>query len=637
MAPEKLDQENLSEESRHVIDLIKNKKHFLLSGGAGSGKTYSLVEVLKAVVSDSPSLNIGCITYTNAAVSEIENRISHDNLYVSTIHDFLWGNIKFFQSEIKETLIELINDPEQTKIKHPENKVVSQDFFDDCDSIQYKEYLKLARGIISHDEVIVLASKMFEKYEKLCSITKDKYPFIFVDEYQDTDPLVIEILLEHLEKSTKDNVVGFFGDAMQSIYDGSVGNLDQYTRTETPKVIEVFKKQNRRNPLKIIALANQLRVDGLIQEPSRDRTAPNMDEDGNVKQGLVEFLYSANESLDSARQHLGWEFDNNKLVKELNLTHSLIADKANFPELMRIYDKDKILEYIKNKIRKPLERDEPEYDSLGKTLAQVIEHLGNPDPTPAQSSYIYNHPEFFDLAKKQPYDKISKLYVDKEQLLDDKKNNVGDESKPESNRDNLVKHLFKIENCIRLYQSKKFNQFIRATDYSLTSVQDKIRLNKAINSFEIQASIKIGEVIDRAHELGLVIKDDNLTRYIEDKYYLYKQVCEVNYQEFRNVFEYLEGHLPFSTQHKTKGAEFPNVLVVLDNGKWNQYNFNYLFERNGTDSVRQRSEKIFYVCCTRAKERLAVFFPNPSAQVIQTAVNWFGEDNVVNLDVQKPS
>lgn len=632
MASEEIDLENLSEETRRVIDLIKSKKHFLLSGGAGSGKTYSLVEVLKAVVCDSPSLNIGCITYTNAAVNEIEDRISHGSLYVSTIHDFLWGNIKCFQSEIKETLIELINDPEQTKIKHPDNEVVSQDFFDDCDSIQYKEYLKLAKGIISHDEVILLASKMFEKYGKLCSITKDKYPFIFVDEYQDTDPLVIEILLEHLEKSTKDNVVGFFGDAMQSIYDGSVGNLDMYTRTESPEVIEVLKQQNRRNPLKIINLANQLRVDGLIQEPSRDRSAPNMDEKGDVKQGVVEFLFSSNDSLESVRRHLEWDFDNNELVKELNLTHSLIADKANFPELMRIYDKDKILDYIINKIRKPLERDEPEYDSTGKTLAQVMEHVGNPNPTPAQSNYIDNHQGYFELAKEQPYEQISKLYVDKEQLLDDKKNNVGDESKFGSNRDDLVKHLFKIENCIRLYQSKKFNQFIKATDYSVTSVENKIRLNEAIQSFEIQADITVGEVIDRAHELGLVIKDDKLSRYVDDKYYLYKQVCEVNYQEFRNVFDYLEGYLPFSTQHKTKGAEFPNVLVVLDNGKWNQYNFKYLFERNGTDSVRQRSEKIFYVCCTRAKERLAVFFPNPSAHVIQTAVSWFGEDNVVNLD-----
>lgn len=632
MAAPKLDLDGVSEESVQILDLIKGKKNFLLSGGAGSGKTYSLIEVLKAVINDSPSLNTGCITYTNAAVNEIEDRISHDNLYVSTIHDFLWGNIKHFQSEIKEVLIELINDPEQTKIKHPEEEVVPQDFFENCDSIQYKEYLKIAKGIISHDEVIILASKMFEKYEKLCSITKDKYPFIFIDEYQDTDPFVIDILLKHLDKSTKDNVIGFFGDAMQSIYDGSVGNLDMYTKIESPKVIEVFKQQNRRNPLQVINLANQLRVDGLTQEPSKDSSAPNMDEKGEVKQGVVEFLYSSNDSLESVRQYLGWDFDNNELVKELNLTHSLIADKANFPELMRIYDKDKIRDYIRNKIRKPLEKDKPGYDSAGKSLAQVIEHVGNPNPTPAQKKYIDNYPRYFELAKEQPYDQISKLYVDKEQLLDDKKNHVGDESKPGSNRDDLIKHLFKIENCIRLYQSKQFNQFIKATDYSVTSVEDKIRLNKAIQSFEIQVDITIGEVIELAHELGLVVKDDKLTRFSEDKYYLYKQVCEVNYQEFRNVFEYLEGYLPFSTQHKTKGAEFPNVLVVLDNGKWNQYNFKYLFERNGTDTVRQRSEKIFYVCCTRAKERLAVFFPNPNTEVIQTAVSWFGEDNVVNLD-----
>lgn len=632
MASEKLDLEKLSEESRHVIDLIKSKKHFLLSGGAGSGKTYSLVEILKAVVCDSPSLNIACITYTNAAVNEIEDRISHDNLYVSTIHDFLWENIKLFQSEIKKTLIEIINDPEQKKIKYLDNKVVSKNFFDDCDSIKYKEYLKLSKGIISHDEVIILASKMFEKYEKICSITKDKYPFIFVDEYQDTNPLVIEILLEHLEKSTKENVVGFFGDAMQSIFDGSVGNLDKYSKTETPKIIEVFKKQNRRNPLKVINLANQLRDDGLTQEPSKDSSAPNMDVNGKIKQGVISFLFSSNDSLEPVRRHLEWDFNNNELVKELNLTHGLIAKKANFPELMRIYDKDKILEYIRNKIRIPLERDEAQYDSTGKTLAQVIEHLGNPSPTPAQSEYIGNYVRYFELAKGQSYDQISKLYVDKEQLLDDKKNNVGDESKPGSNRDVLIRHLFKIENCIRLYQSKKFNQFIKATDYHIASAEDKVRLNKAINSFEIQESITIGEVVELAHQLGLVIKDDKLARWVEEKYYLYKQICEVNYQEFRNVFEYLEGYLPFSTQHKTKGSEFSNVLVVLDNGSWNQYNFRYLFERNGTDSVRQRSEKIFYVCCTRAKERLAVFFPNPSADVIQTAVSWFGKDNVINLD-----
>ncbi|WP_258040885.1 hypothetical protein [Vibrio parahaemolyticus] len=213
-----------------------------------------------------------------------------------------------------------------------------------------------------------------------------------------------------------------------------------------------------------------------------------------------------------------------------------------------------------------------------------------------------------------------------------KKNYVGDDSKPNSNRDDIIKHLFKIENCIRLYESKKFNQFIKATDYSILSVNDKVKLNEAIQSFQIDEDISIGKVIELAHELGLVIKDDKVERFVIDRYYVYKQVCDVKYQEFRNVFDYLEGFLPFSTQHKTKGSEFSNVLVMLDNGKWNQYNFKYLFERNGTDSVKKRSEKIFYVCCTRAKEKLAVFFPNPTLKTVETALEWFGENNVVNLD-----
>ncbi|PSB81713.1 ATP-dependent helicase [Photobacterium damselae] len=632
MATTGLDLDKLSKEAKEVFKLIKDKKHFLLSGGAGSGKTYSLVEILRAVINDSPSVNIACITYTNAAVSEIEDRVLHDNLHVSTIHDFLWDNIKNFQFEIKQTLIELINDPEQTIINSSDKKMVDDSFFDDCDLIQYKEYVKIANGIISHDEVIVLATKMFEKYGRLCSIVKDKYPFVFVDEYQDTNPMVVKVLLEYMEKSNKPNVVGFFGDAMQSIYDGSVGNLDMYTKSEPPMVYEVFKKQNRRNPLQVINLANLIRTDGLEQQPSDDQSAPNMDKNGEVKQGEIKFLYSTSDSLEPVRQHLGWDFNCATSVKELNLTHSLIADKANFPELMRIYDKDKILEYIRNKVRKSLVENEPDYDSTGKTLAQVLEHVGNPNPTPTQKTYIENNLKYFELAKSLPYDHISKLYVDKDQLLDDKKNYLGDDGKPNSNRDDLIKHLFKIENCIRLYESKNFNQFIKATDYSILSVNDKVKLNEAIQAFQIDEDISIGKVIELAHELGLVIKDDKVERFVTDRYYVYKQVCDVKYQEFRNVFDYLEGFLPFSTQHKTKGSEFSNVLVMLDNGKWNQYNFKYLFERNGTDSVKQRSEKIFYVCCTRAKEKLAVFFPNPTLKTVETALEWFGEDNVVNLD-----
>ena len=70
----------------------------------------------------------------------------------------------------------------------------------------------------------------------------------------------------------------------------------------------------------------------------------------------------------------------------------------------------------------------------------------------------------------------------------------------------------------------------------------------------------------------------------------------------------------------------------MDNGKWNQYNFESLFLNSGTESVLERTQKIFYVCCTRAKENLAVYYHNPKPVVIEKAKELFGAGNVVCLD-----
>jgi DNA helicase-2/ATP-dependent DNA helicase PcrA len=63
---------------------------------------------------------------------------------------------------------------------------------------------------------------------------------------------------------------------MQSIYDDGIGNLDEYKGDDADTVNEIPKKQNRRNPQLVIDLANKLRTDGIIQEPSADPNAPNM-------------------------------------------------------------------------------------------------------------------------------------------------------------------------------------------------------------------------------------------------------------------------------------------------------------------------------------------------------------------------
>lgn len=620
----------LEPEVQEIFEHIDNGRNFLLSGGAGSGKTYSLVQVIGQIIAENPTAKIACMTYTNAAVKEISSRFNDKNLSVSTIHDFLWDSIKSFQKELKKSLVELINDENVKEIKNPDNEV-NFDYFSDKE-IQYKEYTLIREGIISHDELLVISNYMFKMYPKLCDILKDKFKFILIDEYQDTDPSVIEIVLNHLKKSARKNTIGFFGDAMQSIYDDTIGNLNTYIISND--VIQVKKEQNRRNPRLIYELANKLRTDGIEQIPSTDDEAPNM-LNGIVKEGSIRFYYSTkDEKLDTLIQTLDWDFSDAKETKILNLTHNLIAPKAGFTKLMTIYDGDKILEY-KKRITDYIKKNSITEDFTESTFGEVINRLRTSRtdhkfilPTPIMEKFIEEHEELYKLAKSYPFEQFRKIYVDKDALLDDKKDDKDDESKVGSKRDNLIKHLFKIQTNVNLYTEGKYNEFLRKTEFKIKSIADKKHLKEIVIQLQAMSNNTIEEVIDFAHDNGVCRKDDKLQEFIEKKKYIYDQVKQLDFQEFQNLFFYLEGYTPFSTQHKIKGTEFDNVLVVLDNGNWAKYNFQYLFENNGTASVRERTQKLFYVCCTRSKENLVIYYHNPNPSVLITARNWFGVDNI---------
>lgn len=636
----------LEPEVQEIFQCIDNSRNFLLSGGAGSGKTYSLVQVIRQVIAEKPTSKVACMTYTNAAVKEIEERVNHNNLRVSTIHDFLWDNIKHFQKELKSALIVLANDEEVSNISIDETNPIPGNYFDRLeDGIQYKEYLKLREGIISHDELLIVANYLFEKYPRLSDIVKDKYQFIFIDEYQDTNKAVVEIFLNHFKKSRKGNLIGFFGDAMQSIYDDGIGNLDEYKGDEADKVSEVKKAQNRRNPQRVIGLANRLRTDGITQTPSTDETAPNM-LNGQVKEGNIMFIHSSDGDISKVKQFLsesyGWDFADAKETKELNLTHNLIADKAGFRTLMDIYDRDLILSY-RDRIKRYIKDKAIETDFSENTFGEVLISLEqgktgrelNPvRPTKTMQTFIDGNPELYRLALNYNYSLFSKFYINKDQLLDDKKQDTDDESKKGSKRDNLIKHLCKIQTNISLYKNSQYNEFLRVTDYKdkITRIEDKRTLKRNIESLINVGDKTIEEVINDAHEKGICLIDDKLNDFKTKNEYLYNRVKEVKFSEFQNLYDYLEGKTPFSTQHKTKGTEFNNVLVILDNGGWNNYNFANLFLNTGTASVLQRTQKIFYVCCTRAKENLAVFYHNPNPAVIEKAKEWFDEENVININ-----
>ncbi|UTW61825.1 UvrD-helicase domain-containing protein [bacterium SCSIO 12741] len=653
-------------EIEQILEHINHGRNFLLSGGAGSGKTYTLVEVIKRVIEQHPSCKVACMTYTNAAVKEIEERVDHKNLNVTTIHDFLWDCIKNFQKELKICLVELANNSEVKAIKVNEVETVPEDYFDNFNDpgnpnnkIQYKEYLRISKGIISHDQVIALSDRMFERFPKLGDIVKDKFKFIFIDEYQDTQKEVVKIFLDHFKLSPKRNVIGFFGDSMQSIYNRTVGDLNVYVGEEEDKVREVKKEQNRRNPRLIIELANRLRTDELTQVPSGDRNAPNMVGE-NVKEGVIKFLYSSDSHLDNVKANLGWDFEDSKATKELNLTHNLIAEKANFQNLINIYDKDRIIEFGR-RIKAFIKANPTGIDYSEMSFGDVVSSLQDGksgralervSPTTSMQVFINENPELYDSALQIDYKVFSNIYVDKDQLLDDKKKDEEDINKKGSKRDDLIQHLYRLQSILWLYKSGNYNEFLRITDYRsrLRTPPDKRELKDRIESLSNVEGKTIGQVLNEADEKGICVKGDRLIRFATEKKYIYDQVMSVSYSEFQALFEYLEGRTPFSTQHKTKGTEFDNVLVVLNNGNWNDYNFEYLLDSenqrqllvnggsttksklNSFPKILERSQKIFYVCCTRAKERLAVYYHSPSESVVNKAKEWFGEENVIDLN-----
>ena len=627
-------------EVEKVFEVIKQGQNFILEGGAGSGKTYSLISIIEKISMEEPKKSIVCITYTNNAVAEIRSRIINDNLRVSTIHDFIWHVIKNFQKEIKECLVELINDDEQILFVAPKEvlgeELISLDYFDSV-RVEYTEWYSMSiteqnKVQISHDHVLIVAEKMFSKYKKLSDILKDTANYIFVDEYQDTSPLVVKILLEHLRKSTRDNIVGFFGDSMLAIYDSGVGNIDSYG------LEKIQKNQNRRNPRKVINLANKFRSDGLVQIPSSDVAAPNMN-NGNVIEGTVKFIYGDGithlEDLRNSELFKELEFDIPQKTKELRLTHKLNAETAGFSKLFELYSSDLLVKLITDMKKK---FNASELVDKGKTFEELVEE--------AQIVVRKGGPLIIDIVKSIPellaiYEEIktfsfeeviSKSKVNKDSLLAYKFNGLSSRYEAGTDRDRILQRLDLIFELIELYKIGKHNEFLRITCFKITSSADKINLSKIMEEIS-DNDITIGKVIKLAERTGLIPKDDLFTNFIENKgYYLWLRLEKLPFQEYVNSIAYLREYVSVITQHKVKGSEYENVLVLLDNGRWNQYNFNSIFGKGSSnEKVQNRTKKLFYVTITRAMKNLIVYMPCNDQQILEKAKDYFEQSDIVDV------
>ena len=95
-----------------IIETLKEGKSFRVEAGAGSGKTFSLIKAIEWIQANKQKefvkrkQNVICITYTNAAVDVIKERLEGNSFIIpSTIHSFAWNAIKQYQSVLMYNLL----------------------------------------------------------------------------------------------------------------------------------------------------------------------------------------------------------------------------------------------------------------------------------------------------------------------------------------------------------------------------------------------------------------------------------------------------------------------------------------------------------------------------------------------------
>ena len=290
-------------------ETIPINEPFKVTAGPGAGKTHWLINHIKNVVSNSHKLDVvrkvACITYTNVGIDTITSRLNmgNDVVEVCTIHSFLYANIvkPYIHLVAKEFGLELsklvviddsnfksegvaalvlksigklwldakiylkgLNDATWHYSNHayndykPRFPIKFSKWFvgNDC-YMGFKRWL-WSGGYMSFDDILYFSHILLSRYPNIYTLIKARYPYIFVDEFQDTIPFVVDLLVKLGNEGV---IVGVVGDKAQSIYDFLGATVQQFDSFTVPEMQEYEIRGNRRSTKQIIDLLNIVRTD----------------------------------------------------------------------------------------------------------------------------------------------------------------------------------------------------------------------------------------------------------------------------------------------------------------------------------------------------------------------------------------
>lgn len=298
--------------SDHILDDVD--QNLRVFAGPGAGKTHWLINHIRNVICSSTRLSsvsrVACISYTNVAVSEIIERLgdASDRVEASTIHSFLYKHVvKPYLHLVRDDnggpLVNFVDvdghdehvpsykkvetwlGPKLTKILLYDQQKRRDAFkrlrsiawhFDETSAewklgVEYPmaylptkhmwEYKRLywEDGVLDHDDVLYFAYRILSENPILRSFLSARFRYMFVDEFQDTNPVQTLVVKWLADSGT---TVGVVGDVEQSIYSFQGARYKHFRDFSVSGLIDYEIVGNRRSTDSIISLLNHLRQDG---------------------------------------------------------------------------------------------------------------------------------------------------------------------------------------------------------------------------------------------------------------------------------------------------------------------------------------------------------------------------------------
>lgn len=591
-------------------------RSFIMKAGAGSGKTTSLIKGLSSVIQmhgdklRKARQRVACITYTVIAAGEIWRDVGRDPLvHVSTIHSFMWLLAKPFQNDIRDWVsgriaekIEVLAVKQATYGPRVQRRTKDKDTRDlerlhrqagriaAVKGFRYGTGSDYAKGILGHDDILKLVPHLIAERPLFRTLIARQFPFVFVDESQDTTTEVVEALKTVEREPGVPICLGFFGDPMQQIYATGTGLVEA-----EPSWADIPKPENFRCSIKVLDLANAIRRDGddLFQIPGQ-----RLDPEGVVPtpEGSAHlFILPADNTRDTnlvrVREWMAartgddqWMLgdDDQKRVKFLVIVHQMAAKRLGFGDL-----------YAALNSKAPSAFKDGFLDGSAWPISPFVKFL-----IP-----------------------IAIAHTDGRQL---EVMRLIRENSPLLTEDSLV--------------GMDVAERLRALGELVVSIAAGI---------SGESSITIGEILTQVHAAELLLLDSRLVSYLDSEAApaqteraegadsdVYDQEDDESEKEMASMdaflacparqllayHTYISERSPFWTQQGIKGAEFDRVLVVLDDAESTHFQFSYekylglktlsdsdlKHKDAGEETTVDRTRRLFYVSCTRALKDLAV-------------------------------